>query len=229
MSVIADKLLTQIFVKMTDKPGDSFCGCWCTPASQKCCSNVLNLVNYNLGKGFHPSLIMWCLRAGRIFSAVYWLAWRRKTSLRFPASSRFVWALFCVFFFFLKENDELGGWKRQLNLFKMIFLMKVSSRGIVGQVDSNRFRKTEPVIWLFCTFSKSKGLKFWVAGKKPRFVLLWNKWLIVSLIFTPLVHHSTLILSSVIARSRLNLESRAASTAPSWRDSQVKKKKSQNP
>lgn len=50
------------------------------------------------------------------------------------------------FFFFFKENDELGGWKRQLNLFKMISLMKVSSRGIVGQVDSNRFRKTEPVI-----------------------------------------------------------------------------------
>lgn len=107
----------------------------------------------------------------------------------------------------------------------MIFLIKLSSRGIVGQVDSNHFRKTEPVIWLFCTFSKSKGPKFWVAGKKPRLVLLWNKWLIVSLIFTPLVHHSTLILSSVIARSRLNPESRAASTAPSWRDSQFKKKK----
>lgn len=56
-------------------------------------------------------------------------------------------------------------------------------------------------------------------------MLLWNKWLIVSLIFTLLVHHSTLILSSVIARSCLNPESRAASTVPSWRDSRVKKKK----
>lgn len=27
MSVIADKLLTQIFEKMTDKPENSFCGC----------------------------------------------------------------------------------------------------------------------------------------------------------------------------------------------------------
>lgn len=69
--------------------------------------------------------------------------------------------LFGLCFVAVLRKRRAGGRGRgvetQLNLFKMIFLIKVSSRGIVGQVDSNHFRKTEPVISLFCSFSKSKG------------------------------------------------------------------------